>query len=209
MASESAAAFPPGFDISTSRLRIIPFDPADQTHAEFLVKLWNTEDFINSCGRTSISTPEKASNFIRQRVLQQYSANKYGMFLVSLKKEDNTPLSLIGTVSLMKGSPPGPHYLAPDIGFAVLPEHNGKGYAAEAGKGLLEWVRTDFEVEAAFGFCDPSNRRSRKVLLNIGMEFKGIAELQVFGGKKSAVYALPEMGDDLVVYGLVEQISPE
>jgi RimJ/RimL family protein N-acetyltransferase len=209
MASESAPPFPPGFNIFTSRLRIIPFDLANQKHAEFLVQLWNTEDFINSCGRTSISTPEKASNFIRQRVLQQYSVNKYGMFLVSLKEGENTSLSPIGTVSLMKGAPPDLHFLAPDIGFAVLPEHSGKGYAAEAAKGLLEWARTDRGVEAAFGFCDPSNRRSRKVLQKIGMEFKGTAELQVFGGKTSAVYALPEMGDDLVVYGLAEPISPE
>ncbi|CAI7572813.1 unnamed protein product [Penicillium pancosmium] len=162
MASESAHPFPPGFNISTSRLRIIPFHPANQTHAEFLVQLWNTEDFINFCGRTSISTPEKASNFIQQRVLQQYSVNKYGMFLVSLKEGENTTLSPIGTVSLMKGASPDPHFLAPDIGFAVLPEHSGKGYAAEAAKGLLEWARTDRGVEAAFGFCDPSNRRSRE-----------------------------------------------
>ncbi|KAJ5379226.1 hypothetical protein N7509_012345 [Penicillium cosmopolitanum] len=208
MASESAP-FPAGFNISTSRLHIVPFDPANQTHAEFLVQLWNTEDFINSCGRTSISTPEKASNFIRQRVLQQYSVNQYGMFLVSLKEGENVTLSPIGTVSLMKGAPPDPHFLAPDIGFAVLPKHSGKGYAAEAAKGLLEWAHTDCGVEGAFGFCDPSNRRSRKVLQNIGMEFKGTAELQVFGGKKSAVYALPEMGDDLAVYGLAEPLSPE
>ncbi|KAJ5741528.1 hypothetical protein N7533_010937 [Penicillium manginii] len=94
----------------------------------------------------------------------------------------------------MKGAPPDPHYLAPDIGFAILPEHSGKGYVAEAAKGLLEWARNERGIEAVFGFCDPSNQRS---------------QLQVFGGKKSAAYALPEVGDDLAVYGLVEPIFPE
>lgn len=104
----------------------------------------------------------------------------------------------------MKGSPPDPHYPAPDLGFAILPEYSGKGYATEAAKGLIDWVHSYHGIEAVFGFCDPSNQRSRKVLQNSGMIFKGIAELRVFGGKRSAVYALPTMGDDLSIYGLVE-----
>lgn len=208
MASEFISPFPPGFAISTSRLQITPFDPDNQKHCEFLVQLWNTDDFINSCGRTSITTPEKASNFIRHRVLQQYSLNQHGWFLVSLKDAEGDngtgTLSPIGLVSLLKGSPPDPHYTAPDIGFTILSEYTGNGYATEAAKGLLAWAHASLGIEAVFGFCDASNLRSGRVLQKIGMRFKGVAELKVFGGNSSALYVLPGMSDDLAVYGLTE-----
>ena len=199
-----SSPFPPGFCISTSRLNISPFDPDSSIHAGFLVRLWNTDDFINSCGRTSITNPEKASIFIRNRVLQQYTVNQHGMFLVSLKNKEILPATPIGTVSLMKGSPPDLHYTAPDIGFAILPEHSGKGYAVEAAKGVLEWAQSHLGIEAVFGFCDPSNQRSRRVLENIGMDFRGITGLRVFGAKTTAIYALPGMSKDLAIYGLDE-----
>jgi RimJ/RimL family protein N-acetyltransferase len=106
----------------------------------------------------------------------------------------------------MKGSPPDPHYLAPDVGYAILPEENGKGYATEAAKGVLEYARKDLGIEDAFGFCAAEDMRSRRVLEKVGLMFRGIADLIVFGGKRSAVYALPSM-EDLTVYNLTEKLE--
>lgn len=111
-------------------------------------------------------------------------------------------MKLIGTVSLMKGAPPGPHYLAPDVGYAILPEQSGKGYATEGAVGLLGYAKTALGIDAVFGFCDVENKRSCRVLEKIGMEFRGVKSLKVFGGKASAVYALSDMSQDLGVYGL-------
>ncbi|KAJ6131189.1 hypothetical protein N7523_001649 [Penicillium sp. IBT 18751x] len=193
--------FPPGFRISTSRLHITPFDPTNQIHCKFLVQLWNTDDFINSNGRTGIDTPEKASSFIQNRVIPSYARNRHGMFLVSLHDGRH-----IGMVSLMKGSPPDAHYTAPDVGYTILPEESGKGYATEAGKGILEYAEKDLGIESAFGFCAAEDMRSRRVLEKIGLVFRGVGDLVVFGGKRSAVYALPSMGD-LEVYNLTEKLE--
>ena len=57
-------------------------------------------------------------------------------------------------------------------------------------------------MEAVFGFCSPANRRGRGALENIGMEFRRVKPLKVFGGEDSAVYVLPGMSDDLSVYNL-------
>jgi RimJ/RimL family protein N-acetyltransferase len=162
------------------------------------VELWNTDDFISSCGRTGLDTPEKASEFIQRRIIADYNRNGYGIFLLS----QQTDMKLVGTVSLMKGAPPGPHYLAPDVGYAILPEQSGKGYATEAALALLGYAKTALGIDAAFGFCDVGNKRSCRVLEKVGMEFKGVKSLKVFGGKSSAVYTLPGMSQDLGVYGL-------
>ncbi|KAF3385027.1 hypothetical protein F1880_002217 [Penicillium rolfsii] len=205
MTAEQAHPFPPQFGISTPRLRIHPFDPDNLLHCEFLVRLWNTEDFIKSCGRTGIDTPEKAAAFIQRRVLADYARHRHGQFLVSLIDAAQGP-KLIGVVSLMKGAPPGPHYLAPDIGYTILPEESGKGYATEAAKGLLEYARVELGIHTAFGFCAAADVRSRRVLEKIGMDYRGVAALAVFGGKESAVYTLPGMDKNLGVYHLTEEL---
>ncbi|EAW12366.1 GNAT family N-acetyltransferase [Aspergillus clavatus NRRL 1] len=194
----------PTFSIPTARLHISYFQPENPEHSDFLIRLWNTDDFIQSCGKTGITTPEKASAFLRNRVLADYNRNKYGMFLVSLKPHEGASLAesrLIGTVSLMKGEPPNA-YLAPDIGYATLPEESGKGYATEAAIGLLDYARRELDVDGVFGFCSKDDSRSRRVLEKIGLEFRGEKKLKVFGGNESAVYALPSMSQDLKEYGI-------
>ncbi|KAJ5160426.1 uncharacterized protein N7482_007430 [Penicillium canariense] len=206
MASEPASPFPLGFAISTPRLRIHPFDPDSTAHCEFLVQLWNTDDFINSSGHTGIDTPEKAAAFIRRRVLADYARNRHGQFLVSLVEANQAP-RLIGCASLMKGGPSDPHYyLAPDVGYTILPEESGKGYATEAAKGMLDYARLELGIDSVFGFCAAGNLRSRRVLEKLGMEYRGVAALSVFGGEESAVYTLPSMAQDLAVYNLTETI---
>ncbi|KAJ5802505.1 uncharacterized protein N7503_004955 [Penicillium pulvis] len=211
MTSKPGSPFPSGFVITTPRLRITPLDPTNQAHCTFLAHLWNTDLFIRSCGRTSVLDAKSASEFINTRVLADYACNKHGMFLVSLQDQDTMSLQPlpIGTVSLLKGAPPNRHYLAPDIGYAILPEMNGKGYATEAAKGLIEWAKGELGITGVFGFCDATNLHSRRVLEKIGMEFRGIAALEMFGGAESAVCTLPGMSEDLSDYGLTEDIRNE
>lgn len=194
----------PSVSIETERLHISCFHPASPDHSTFLVRLWNTDDFIQSCGRTSIDTPEKAARYLQNRVLNDYNRNKYGMFLISLKPKENASLAeskLIGTVSLMKGEPPNA-YEVPDIGYAILPEESDQGYATEASARLLDYARLNLGITEVFGFSGVGDTRSQRVLQKSGMEFRGEKKLQVFGGKDSAVYALPGMNKDLSVYGV-------
>lgn len=201
--SEPKSVFPPDFAIQTPRLQIIPLNPQNKSHCEFLAYLWNTEQYKRSLGQSKVQDAKSAEEFIRTRVLADYARNKYGIFLVLLR-DDLTP---IGTVSLMKGAPPNLHYLAPDVGYVILPEMTGRGYATEAAKGLIDYGREELGIEDVFGFCGSENMQSRKVLERIGMDFRGIAELKVFGNALSAIYALPGMKEDLSIYGITEDIQ--
>ncbi|KAF7126150.1 hypothetical protein CNMCM5793_002572 [Aspergillus hiratsukae] len=199
----------PNFLIPTSRLNISCLFANSPTHCNFIVKLWNTEDFIKSCGKTGLDSPEKVSRFLQDRVYADYARNGYGIFLVSLKPEPEAEADsglgevgkLIGTVSLMKGEPPN-GYALPDVGFAILPEESGKGYATEAGKAIIEWVKRSQNLDGVFGFCNKDNVRSRRVLEKVGLEFHDIKKLRAFGGEESAVFVDPGMTKDLKIYGL-------
>ena len=192
------------FSIPTDRLHISYFQADNPEHCNFLVRLWNTDDFIKSCGKTGLDTPEKAAAFIRNRVHKDYQRNKHGQFLVSLKPYPDASLAesrLIGVVSLMKGEPPNA-YSVPDVGYTILPEESGKGYATEAAVGLLGYARRELGIKELFGFCGRDDARSARVLQKIGLQIRGNRKLRVFDGQDSAVYALPEMSQDLTIYGV-------
>lgn len=87
----------------------------------------------------------------------------------------------------MKGDPPN-GYALPDGGFAILPEESGKGYATEARKAIIEWVKRSQNLDGVFRFCNKDNVRSRRVLEKLGLEFRDVRKLRVFGGEESASY---------------------
>lgn len=194
----------PTWSIETERIHISYFIHDSLLHCQYLVKLWNSKQFIEACGETGLNTAEKASNFLRARIHSGYARNGYSMFLVSLKTHDHATLAEstpIGTVSLIKGEPPNA-YLAPDIGYAIVPDETGNGYATEAAVTLLEYAKKKLGVDAVLGFCVKENTHSARVLQKIGFEYRGERKLQVFGGKESSVYALPWMNRELAIYGV-------
>ncbi|KAK9359040.1 hypothetical protein V1504DRAFT_241672 [Lipomyces starkeyi] len=69
---------------------------------------------------------------------------------------------------------------------------NGKGYATESGKALLDYAKKELGVTEVFGFFDPNNARSRRVMAKIGLEDRGVRKLAAFGGVEGAVYAYRE-----------------
>jgi RimJ/RimL family protein N-acetyltransferase len=186
-------------NIKNSEFTLIPFNTSNNSHNEFLVTLWNTPLFITSSGRTGIDTPSKAKAFIERRWIPSYALNGYGTYLISLNS-DSDP-NFIGTVGLTKGDSPE-SYTAPDLGFAILPEFNGRGYATRAAKLLLSYVKDELGVIDVFGFCNPKNEGSRRVLEKVGLEFRGLMKLGAFGGVEGAVYAMKWMNENMSVYGV-------
>ncbi|KAK8843922.1 hypothetical protein IAR55_006714 [Kwoniella newhampshirensis] len=187
------------FRLESERLYIIRFEPTD-AHAEFLVKLFNTPLFIAGEGDTGINTTEKALHQIRDGFIgKAFEKNGHGPYLISL--HDGT---LIGNVTMMRGD-----YTAPDVGFALLPEYTGQGYANEAALRLIEYATTSREsgglgYAGVFGFTSNKNAKSKKAMERLGLENRGAYPLEAFGGHPSAVYVTKGMDEDLTVYGIKE-----
>ncbi|KAJ5601863.1 Acyl-CoA N-acyltransferase [Penicillium lagena] len=195
------------FSIPTERLHISYLEPGNLSHSAFLRHLWNTDEFIEAEGNVGLDTVEKAGEFITNKVQGDYKKRGYGQMLVSLKPYSGASLAeskSIGIVSLMKGDGENA-YTAPDVGYTILPQENGKGYATEAAIGLIAYAKREFGVEGVFGFCDQKDKRSQRVMEKIGMEYRGKRHLKVFGGAHSAVYSLPGMGD-LKDYGIEDDV---
>ncbi|OBT77103.1 hypothetical protein VF21_05064 [Pseudogymnoascus sp. 05NY08] len=205
----------PNFHIITPRLYLSHIITSNNAHCDFIVHLYNTPEFIASIGGTptSITTTVAARKYIENRFQAEHSKNGYGTYLVSLKPDSPaTPSSIsfaevlkgctpIGTVSLTRGLS-DEAYKAPDVGFAIIPELNGKGYATEAARVLIDYARQNLGVDAVFGFFAKGNTRSRRVVEKLGFEDRGVRSLRCFGGAESEVWTIPGMDADLGVYGL-------
>ena len=57
----------------------------------------------------------------------------------------------------------------PEIGYALLPEHWGNGYAYEAASGLRDWIFSETDEPHFIGFADTRNAASLAILARIGM----------------------------------------
>lgn len=84
------------------------------------------------------------------------------MFKVSLAV-DNTPIGICGFVQR--------DYLEfPDIGFAILPQFEGKGYTYEASLALMEFGKNELKFKTILGITDEENLASQHLLLKLGLK---------------------------------------
>ncbi|KAF8849372.1 hypothetical protein BDZ45DRAFT_752862 [Acephala macrosclerotiorum] len=81
-------------------------------------------------------------------------------YIASLKENPSAP---IGAVTLAQRS----RQIPPDIGWAILPEFMGNGYATGAAKEFLRWVTQDWKLEV-FTWPDEGNRKSVRFAEKLG-----------------------------------------
>ena len=194
----------PNFRLETPRLCISHFSAAEDSHCNFLYTLYNSPLFVAAEGKTGITSVEKARERIAGRFLEEHQRNGYGTYLVSLKPFNSDASALaaatpIGTVSLMRGD-----MLAPDVGFAILPEENGKGYATEASAAIIEYARKELSVGPVLGFANPENPASRRVMEKLGFEDLGVVSVPAFGGHEAQVFISQGTSEDLRTLKVIE-----
>lgn len=178
---------------------LTPWDPANEQHLAFVIRLRNTPAFVAVAGDSGIHTPEAARAHLELR-REHFTKHGFDSCLVSLK-ETGEPIGSVGVAYH------GAHTL-PDVGFVFLDEVHGKGYATEAARAMIDHVRENHNVKHVLGFTSPSNTQSRRALERLGLVHRGTMVLEAFldrgdGSGETAVYAPGDVGD-LAAYGVVD-----
>lgn len=57
-----------------------------------------------------------------------------------------------------------------NLGYSILPNYQGKGFATEAAKGMVEWGLKQPGVEKVIATCSPDNPASIRVLQKAGLK---------------------------------------
>lgn len=60
-----------------------------------------------------------------------------------------------------------------DIGWIIDKRYWGKGFATQAAKLLVEYLKNNLQIEEIVAYCDARNIPSQKVMEHIGMEYVG------------------------------------
>ena len=64
-------------------------------------------------------------------------------------------------------APPDEHGV-PEVGYSLLPEFRGRGYAIEAVRGLFDWARREHGVTRFRASVAPDNARSQNLVRKLG-----------------------------------------
>lgn len=160
----------------TARVRFHALAPED---ADFIVSLLNTPGFLANIGDRGVRTAEQAREYIAQGPAASYEEHGFGLWKICLR-EDGAPVGLCGLLQRDE-------LAFPDLGYALLPQHEGQGLATEAGAAALAHGFHALGMARILAIVTRHNAGSRAVLSRLGLRESG--ELAQ-GGKTLMVYAL-------------------
>jgi ribosomal-protein-alanine N-acetyltransferase len=168
--------------LETERLILREMDESDDA---FIFDLLNQPSFIKYIGNRNVHSRERAREIIRDRYVASYREHGYGLWAVELKIQDSefniqdseirNPKSeirnsLIGMCGFVRRD--GLPY--PDIGFAFLPEFEGKGYAHEAARATMRYGWEDLQFKRVLAITTLDNESSIRLLRKLGFKDDGL-----------------------------------
>jgi RimJ/RimL family protein N-acetyltransferase len=159
--------------IRTPRLRLRPATPDD---AGFLVALMNDPSYLHFIGDRGVRTLEDARQYLASAVVYRYD-DGLGLNVVEALAGGQA----VGICGLVQR----PDLVHADLGYALLPQHAGRGYAAEAARATLDHAFATLGLARVLAITRPDNLRSRRVLEAIGMR---LAEEAFAGYEDRCVY---------------------
>ncbi|MEY4954421.1 MAG: hypothetical protein RI981_506 [Bacteroidota bacterium] len=145
--------------IETNRLLLRPIGLDD---VEFMLKLINCPGFIRFIGDRNVRTLEQANAYLYNML-----SNPDITYWVVETKENLVP---VGVVTWVKRA-----FLPyPDLGFALLPEYEGYGYALEASRTWLVYQQKTHKTVLAI--CQADNLASIKLLQKLHFTLEEVFE---------------------------------
>jgi RimJ/RimL family protein N-acetyltransferase len=140
-------------ELRTERLTLTPVTLADDA---FVLELLNDPGWLKNIGDRGVRTIEDARAYITERFGKS-------LWLV-VRDVAGEPVGMCGLVD-REGLD------HPDIGYAYLARHAGKGYATEAARAVLAHAREALGHKTILAITSPDNTPSQRVLEKIGLKF--------------------------------------
>ncbi|PKL97108.1 MAG: GNAT family N-acetyltransferase [Gammaproteobacteria bacterium HGW-Gammaproteobacteria-7] len=142
---------------TTKRLCIRRFVPGD---AGFILRLLNERSFIDNIADRQVRSLADAERYLRDGPMASYAAHGHGLNCVELR-ESGEPIGMCGILK----RDTLPH---PDLGYALLPEHTGQGYAREAAAAVMQHATDELGIRRLLAIVNADNSRSIRLLGQLG-----------------------------------------
>ena len=156
--------------LETTRLQLRELN---QNDAAFILELLNTPKFIRFIGDRGVLNLKRAAEVIENRYRASYRENGYGLYAVELRpdggKDEAKPVGICGFVRR-------PSLPAPDLGFAFLPEYEGRGLGYESASAILKYGADTFNFDRVLAITSLDNDASARLLAKLGFVLEGEIE---------------------------------
>lgn len=147
--------------LETERLMLRELDA--KADAAFIHELLNTPKFLKYIGDRGVRAVDDAAAFIENRYRASYREHGFGLYLVA-SRETAAAVGLCGFVKR--------DTLAhPDIGFAFLPEYEGRGYGYESATAIMKHGRETLGFTTVLAITSQDNDASGRLLEKLGLGF--------------------------------------
>ncbi len=124
-------------------------------------------------------TREEAERWIRWNQ-QLYSDHGFGLWLMTLNETGEFVGECGLTIQVVDGIP------EVEIGYCVVPRHQGRGYASEAAAACRDFARDHLSINRLIAVINPENGASQAVAARIGLRPEKRAMMY---GEDRAIYA--------------------
>lgn len=156
---------PPARDVClTPRLRLRTLDGGD---AAFLREQLTQPSWLDFIGDRGIRSEADALAYLDDKILPGYERQGFGMYRVELRDTREA----VGVCGLFQR----PWLAQPDLGFALLERHAGRGYAREAAAAVLAHARDALGLRTLYAITLPHNLRSARLLQALGFTLERAA----------------------------------
>jgi len=146
--------------LTTERLVLRELDPADPDDQAFVLALVNDPDFVRHIADLQISDLAGAADYIERACAVFYRERDFGMQAVCLAGTGE-PVGILGLIARQL-------LPAPDLGFAFLEAHRGRGYGLEAGEACLRDARERLGLGQVLAVTGEDNAASLALLARLG-----------------------------------------
>ncbi len=155
--------------IETDRLSLQELSADDADDVAFIYRLLNEPSFLQNIGDRGVHSLEDAHGYLLKGPMASYAANGFGLYRVQ-EKASGERAGLCGLVK--RATLPDV-----DLGYALMPEFCGQGYAVEAARAVLAEARARLHIDRVVAITDPRNTGSIRVLEKLDFHFERMVQL--------------------------------
>ena len=152
--------------LETERLTVRPFSLCD---ADFILELLNERTFIENIGDKKVRNLNDARRYLRAGPIGSYQRCGIGLWRVGLQDDDTS----IGMAGLLKRE----QLEDVVLGYALLAEYCGNGYALEVTSAVMTYARERLGYFKVVAVVNKGNKPSIKLLSKLGFKYERMVQL--------------------------------
>jgi RimJ/RimL family protein N-acetyltransferase len=126
--------------------------------------MWADPVVTRFIGGAPLSQEEAWAKFLR--VAGHWALLGYGFWAIE-EKASGKRIGEAGILNVKRDIKPSIHDV-PEIGWGLLPEAHGRGYATEAVRAIMDWAENRFGKTRMVCIIDPDNDASLRVAMRCG-----------------------------------------